>query len=129
MGGVTTVGEQPKACAACGTTKPAGAYYVAKGMRDGRMSVCRQCMQEKQRLYREREKAGEKSLLRQPATCSRGEIEEETFEARRDQYIVLLAAAARRWCAAEDAEERDGAREALLFRCRQLIEAEGLVST
>ncbi len=129
MGGITTVGEQPKACAGCGTIKPAGAYYVASGMRDGRMSVCRECMVEKQRVYREREKSGEKSLLRQPATCSRGEIEEETFETRRDQYIILLAAAARRWCAGEDKEERDGAKEALIFRCRQLLEAEGLVST
>ena len=129
MGGVTTVGEQPKACGQCGTMKPAGAYYVAKGMRDGRMSVCRQCMQEKQRLYREREKSGEKSIIRQSTTCSRGVIEEETFEARRDQYIVLLAAAANRWCAAEDTEDQDGAKEALIFRCRQLLEAEGLVST
>jgi len=38
---MTTIGEQPKACGQCGTTKPAGAYYVAKGMRDGRMSVCK----------------------------------------------------------------------------------------
>jgi hypothetical protein len=129
MGGVTTIGEQPKACGQCGTMKPAGAYYVSKGMRDGRMSVCRECMVEKQRVYREREKAGEKSLLRQPPVCSRGEIEEETFETRRDQYIVLLAAAATRWCAGEDKDERDAAKEALIFRCRQLIEAEGLVST
>ena len=129
MGGMTTIGEQPKACGDCGVMKPPGAYYVAKGMRDGRMSVCKECMQEKQRLYREREKSGEKSLLRQPATCSRGEIEEETFETRRDQYIVLLAAAARRWCAGEGKDERDAAREALIFRCRQLLEAAGLVST
>jgi hypothetical protein len=129
MGGITTIGEQPKACGQCGTIKPAGAYYVAKGMRDGRMSICKECMQEKQRLYREREKAGEKSIIRQSTTCSRGVIEEETFEARRDQYIILLAAAANRWCAAEDTEEQDGAKEALIFRCRQLIEAEGLVST
>ena len=129
MGGVTTIGEQPKACGDCGTIKPAGAFYVARGMRDGRMSVCRECMVAKQRAYREREKSGEKSLLRQPTTCSRGEIEEETFEARRDQYIVLLAAAANRWSAAEEIEDRDGAKEALIFRCRQLLEAEGLVST
>jgi hypothetical protein len=129
MGGITTVGEQPKACAGCGTIKPAGAYYVARGMRDGRMSVCRECMVEKQRLYREREKSGEKSIIRQSTTCSRGVIEEETFEARRDQYIILLAAAANRWCAAEDTEEQDGAKEALIFRCRQLLEAESMVST
>jgi len=129
MGGITTVGEQPNACAGCGTIKPAGAYYVARGMRDGRMSVCRECMVEKQRLYREREKSGEKSIIRQSTTCSRGVIEEETFEARRDQYIILLAAAANRWCAAEDTEEQDGAKEALIFRCRQLLEAESMVST
>jgi hypothetical protein len=129
MGGLTVFGEQPKTCTECGVTKPAGSFYVCPGMRDGRMNRCRECASKAQRLYREREKTGEKSLLRQPATCSRGEIEEETFETRRDQYIVLLAAAARRWCAGEDKEERDGAREALIFRCRQLIEAEGLVST
>lgn len=129
MGGITTIGEQSKTCGDCGTIKPAGAFYVAKGMRDGRMSVCRECMVAKQRAYREREKSGEKSLLRQSTTCSRGVIEEETFDARRDQYIVVLAAAANRWCAAEDTEDQDGAREALLFRCRQLLEAEGMVST
>jgi len=129
MGGVTTIGEQPKACGQCGTMKPAGAYYVAKGMRDGRMSVCKDCMVEKQRIFGQREKSGEKSIIRQSTMCRGGVIEEETFEARRDQYIVLLAAAANRWCAAEDTEDQDGAREALIFRCRQLLEAEGLVST
>ena len=129
MGGLITIGEQPKTCGQCGTIKPAGAYYVAKGMRDGRMSICKECMQEKQRVYREREKSGEKSIIRQSTTCSRGVIEEETFEARRDQYIILLAAAANRWCAAEDTEEQDRAKEALIFRCRQLLEAESMVST
>ena len=129
MGGVTTIGEQPKACGDCGTIKPAGAFYVASGMRDGRMSVCRECKVAKQRAYRDRQKSGEKSLIRQSTTCSRGVIEEETFEARRDQYIVLVAAAGNRWCVAEDSQDRDGAKEALIFRCRQLLEAEGMVST
>jgi hypothetical protein len=126
---MATIGEQPKACTGCGETKPPGAFYVAKGMRDGRMSVCKECMVDKQRDYRQREKSGEKSIIRQSTTCRGGVIEEETFEARRDQFIVLLAAAANRWCAAEDTEDQDGAKEALIFRCRQLLEAEGLVST
>ena len=39
MGGVTVFGEQPKTCTECGVTKPAGSFYVAPGMRDGRMAV------------------------------------------------------------------------------------------
>ena len=59
---------------------------------------------------------------------SRGELHDETIVVRRNEYIGLLAAAADRWRKADDQEDRDGAREALLFRCRQLLEAEGLVS-
>ena len=127
--GATTTKEQPKTCTGCGKEKPAGAFYVASGMRDGRMSKCRDCMVEAQRIYRNREKSGQSSLLRQPPKCSKGELEEETFEARRDNHILLVHAASKRWCTAEDKEDRDGAKDALIFRCRQLLEAEGLVST
>ena len=129
MGGVTVFGEQPKACTECGVTKPAGAFYVARGMRDGRMKKCRDCANEAQRLYREREKIAEKTLLRGVSIGSRGELHDETIVVRRNEYIGLLAAAADRWRKADDQEEQDGAREALLFRCRQLLEAESMVST
>ena len=68
--GATTTKEQPKTCAGCGKEKPAGAFYVASGMRDGRMSKCRDCMVEAQRIFRNREKSGQSSLLRQPPQCS-----------------------------------------------------------
>ena len=129
MGGVTTIGEQPKACGECGTIKPAEAFYVARGMRDGRMKKCRDCANEAQRVYREREKIAAKTLLRGVSIGSRGELHDETIVVRRNEYIGLLAAAADRWRKADDQEEQDGAREALLFRCRQLLEAEGMVST
>jgi hypothetical protein len=74
-------------------------------------------------------KAARTSILRDQSANSRGELHEETFAARRDQYIILLAASCDRYRQAEDAEDRDGAKEALIFRCRQLLEAEGLVST
>ena len=34
-----------------------------------------------------------------------------------------------RWREADDQEDRAGAKEAIVFRCRQLVEAEGLAST
>ena len=129
MVGLTVFGEQPKTCTECGVTKPAGSFYVAPGMRDGRMKKCRDCASEAQRLYREREKIAHKTLLRGVSTGSRGELHDETIVVRRNEYIGLLVAAADRWRKADDQEEQDGAREALLLRCRQLLEAEGLVST
>jgi hypothetical protein len=51
----------------------------------------------------------------------------ETLASRRDEYIVLLAAAVDRWRNADDQSDRGGAREAILLRSAQLIEAERLV--
>jgi hypothetical protein len=92
------------------------------------MDVCRACMAERRSAHKAA-KSARTSILRDAKTNSRGEFHDETYAARRDQYIILLAAACDRYRKADDQEDRDGAREALLFRCRQLIEAEGLVST
>jgi hypothetical protein len=128
MGGVTTFGEQAKACLGCKATKPPGAFEVRTGGLGGRMDVCRACMAERRSAHKAA-KSARTSILRDAKTNSRGEFHDETYAARRDQYIILLAAACDRYRKADDQEDRDGAREALLFRCRQLIEAEGLVST
>jgi hypothetical protein len=128
MGGVTTTSEQPKVCTECRETKPPGAFAARTGLLGGRMDVCRWCMKERRESHRTDKSLG-KTILRDAKTNSRGDFCEETYATRRDQYIILLAAACDRYRQAEEAEDRDGAREALLFRCRQLIEAEGLVST
>ncbi len=128
MGGVTT-GEQPKVCLQCKQTKPPGGFHVRSGHTDCRMDTCRNCMAARRRAANRDDKSRRASILRDQSANSRGELREETFATRRDQYIILLAAACDRYRRAEDQEDRDGAREALLFRCRQLIEAEGLVST
>jgi hypothetical protein len=91
------------------------------------MDTCRDCMTARRRAAVK--SIGKPSILRDQSANSRGELHDETFAARRDQYIILVAAAADRWRKADDQEDRDGAREALIFRCRQLLEAEGLVST
>jgi hypothetical protein len=128
MGGITTVGEQPKACLGCKATKPPGAFAARTGIVGGRMDVCRECLKERRDSHRTDKSLG-KSILRDAKTNSRGDFHDETYAARRDQYIILLAAACDRYRQAEDADDRDGARQALMFRCRQLLEAEGLVST
>lgn len=121
--------ESAKTCTQCQETKPPGAFYPAERMRDGRMSKCKVCTVEARRAFREREKVGGRSLLRNRQTAGNGELLDETLTSRRDEYIVFLAASVDRWRNADDQEDRDGAREALLFRCRQLLEAEGLVCT
>lgn len=125
---MSSVIEQPKVCIECGKTKGPGAFHVRSGHLEGRMEVCRGCMAARRRAAVKEGKAARTSILRHLSACSRGELHDETYEARRDQYIVLVGAAADRWRKADDQDERDGAREALLFRCRQLLEAEGLVS-
>ena len=127
MGGVTLT-EQSKVCTECRETKPPGAFAARTGVIGGRMDVCRGCMKERRDSHRTYKSIG-KTILRDAKTNSRGDFCDETYATRRDQYLILLAAACDRYRQAEDTEDRDGAREALLFRCRQLLEAEGLVST
>lgn len=120
--------EQPKCCPECGKTKGPGAFHLRSGGIGGRMDTCRDCMTARRRAAEKADKPRGTSILRDQSVNSRGELHDETYEARRDQYCVLVGAAADRWRKADDQEDRDGAREALLFRCRQLLEAEGLVS-
>lgn len=129
MGSLTTGLDHTKRCLRCRGEKPLTEFYACKGMIDGRDSTCRACKIAANRQRREQTKLGTGSLLRLSPTCSRGELGEETFESRRDEYLLNLAAAANRWTQAEDQEDRAGARAAVLFRCRQLLEAEGLVGT
>ena len=128
MGRVTTIGEQPKCCTQCREKKPAGAFAARTGVIGGRMDVCRWCMKQRRDWHRTDKSIG-KTILRDAKTNSRGDFCDGTYATRRDQYIILLAAACDRYRQAEDIEDRDGAKEALIFRCRQLLEAERLVTT
>jgi hypothetical protein len=123
------ISEAARKCSQCLREQPPGAFRAATGFKNGRSAKCRDC--EAVSLPRSLcdRKSVRGSLLRDPQSGSVGEFTAETLAARRDEYILYLHAASCRWRDAEDQEDRDGAREALLFRCRQLIEAEGLVST
>jgi len=127
MGGATTVDQLAKHCKGCDQTKPLEMFYATSGNKDGRQSRCKACANEYQRSVRRDQKAF--GLLRNRQTGGNGEMEAETLAIRRDEYIVLLAAAVDRWRSAEDKSDRGGARETVLLRAAQLLEAERLVVT
>lgn len=125
MGGATTFDSQTKHCNGCDQTKPREMFYATNGARDGRQSRCKSCANEYQRNLRQQQK--DFGLLRNRQTGGNGEMVAETLASRRDEYIVLLAAAVDRWRKADDKSDRGGAREAILLRSAQLLEAERLV--
>lgn len=114
-----------KRCTVCGEVKPLDDFYCAERMRDGRQSRCKACANVYQAGVREERK--KQTLLRSRQAGIHDDIGDESLATRRDQYIVMLAAAIDRWRDEEDVQDRDSAREAVLFRCRQLLEAERLV--
>jgi len=113
-----------KRCTVCGTVKQLDDFYAAERMRDGRQSRCKACANVYQAAIRQERKD---TLLRNRQAGIHEEIGDESLATRRDQYIVMLAAAIDRWRDEEDVQDRDSAREALMFRARQLLEAERLV--
>jgi hypothetical protein len=122
--------EQSKVCITCEVEKPPGSFYADHRMRDGRLNRCKACCVAASQQSRDDRRAARVAVpMRDRQIGINGDMCEDTLTTRRDQYIILLAAACDRYRQAEDHEDRDGAREALIFRCRQLLEAEGLVST
>ena len=128
MGGATTFDSPTKHCKGCDQTKPREMFYATNGSSDGRQSRCKACAIAYQVTHRrEKSLSGVSGLLRNRQTGGNGEMVAETLASRRDEYIVLLAAAVDRWRKADDKSDRGGAREAILLRSAQLLEAERLV--
>jgi hypothetical protein len=117
--------EEAKTCRRCGETKPLTAYYVNRKCQQGRSPWCKVCAG----VYAASRRKSRGTTLRGVQRGSNGELLAETLTARRDDYISMLSAAVDRWREADDPEDRAGAKDAVLFRCRQLVEAEGLVVT
>ena len=115
--------EEAKTCRRCGETKPAGAFSVNRRSKDGRTAWCRSCTS----AYTAERRRVARTMLRGVQRGSHRDLLVETLTSRRDDYILMLSAAVDRWRASDDPEDRAGAKDAVLFRCRQLVEAEGLV--
>lgn len=111
----------------CKVIQPQGRFAINRRRRDGRNVVCKNCMAS---ACRDRESTlrgmppDERVTIRGFTSLSNGDITIETIMARRDEHIILLGAACQRWRESEDREERDAARDALVYRARQLLEAE-----
>ena len=120
--------EQSKVCIVCEVEKPPGAFYADHRMRDGRLNRCKDCCVAASQQRRDDRRAYRVAVpMRDRQIGINGEMSEDTLATRRDEYIVSLGCAVDRWRDEEDVQERDSAREAVLFRCRQLLEAERLV--
>ena len=126
MGGMT-LPDIEQTCIRCGAKQPPGRFAVNRRRRDNRNRVCKSCMAEAS-AAREADirsvPVDERVTIRGFPVFSNGDLTIETIVARRDEHIILLGAACQRWREADDQEDRDAAREALVYRARQLLEAE-----
>jgi hypothetical protein len=114
-------------CIRCKAVKAPGKFAINRRRRDGRNAVCKQCLAvasaERESAFRQMP-PDERVTIRGFTSLSHGDITYETIVARRDEHILLLGAAFARWQACEDQEERQASTAALVYRSRQLIEAE-----
>ena len=126
MGGMT-LPDIEQACIRCKAKQPPGRFAVNRRRRDNRSRVCKTCMAAASAARYSDIRAvppDERVTIRGFPVFSNGDLTIETIIARRDEHILLLGAACQRWREAEDQEDRDAAREALVYRARQLLEAE-----
>ena len=125
--GEMTLPEIEQRCIRCKVIQPQGRYAINRRRRDGRNVVCKTCTAAAS-AAREADirsvPPDERVTIRGFPVFSNGDITIETIIARRDEHIILLGAACQRWRESEDHEERDAARDALVYRARQLLEAE-----
>lgn len=122
-----TLPDIEQTCIRCKVKQAPGRFSVNRRRREGRNAVCKTCMAAAS-AAREADlrmvPVDERVTIRGFSFWSNGEITIETIIARRDEHILLLGAAYQRWRESEDREERDAACRALVYRARQLIEAE-----
>lgn len=119
--------ETTQSCVRCKEFKAPGKFAMNRRRKDGRNRVCKKCLAvasaERESAFRQMP-PDERVTIRGFTSLSKGEITFETIVARRDEHILLLGAAFARWRECEDQEERQAATAALVYRSRQLIEAE-----
>lgn len=122
-----TLPDIEQTCIRCKVKQAPGRFAVNRRRRDNRNVVCKTCMAAASAARYSDIRAlppDERVTIRGFPVWSNGDITIETIIARRDEHIILLGAACQRWRESEDHEERDAARDALVYRARQLLEAE-----
>jgi hypothetical protein len=101
-------------CNKCGVVKSLELFHVAASSADQRSRTCAECRNKQQSMKREAERDANF-----PAFSA------ETVEAHIDDAGLKLSAACDRWKDTDDRQERALAREAMVFRARQLLDAVG----
>ena len=112
-----------KVCTVCKERKSFDAFYLNK-------SKCKRCYLDHQRKIAEAWRTAQCAdaqprPVRQADTLPVRGTTIETLCMHRDSCIASVLAAARWWSEATDHEDRDLARQAAVFRARQLVEAQG----
>lgn len=102
-----------RTCTACRKEKPLNEYRIDCHGRGGRAARCGDCCRNSYASIRAAKRA-------EAVTGKQGGWQFST-----DELLHQAAAAFRRWSECEDLEERDGAREAAIYRARQLLAAVG----
>ena len=127
--------DETKTCTKCGQTKSIEDFYC--NYRTGkRKAACAACCRTYGKAYFRAvhqmargtapEMLSVATLLSgRQVTRGGGDITRQTNEIHRDDAIAALFAASRRWAESADPEDRAGARDAVVFRARQLVEAQG----
>lgn len=104
-----TEADGRRECRACGVVKSLELFRVNSGCRGGRSRTCGACMTAADRRREAKRKAA--VVLATP----------ERMPVDVDAMLHQLHAACVRWHGCEDQEERGGARDAAVYRARQLM--------
>ena len=82
-----------KRCKICGKIKPLDEFYVNKGMADGHLNICKECVRERSRQYQQEHKSYRKTYMKQWGQKNkdriyayRNKIQDKVREWRRKYY-------------------------------------------
>lgn len=121
----TTDGTETRVCITCRQRKAlADCYYHHARGPGGRSSKCKACTMSYQREYKRR-RASRARFAAAPPVAQCVSAHQGGTELSIDEALLRTAAACQRWAEADDQEEREAAREAAVYRARQLVEAVG----
>ncbi len=119
----TTDGIETRVCITCRQEKAlAECYYNHSRGPGGRSSKCKACTMAYQREYKRRRASRAMGV---PPVAQCVSAHQGGTELSIDEALLRTAAACQRWAEADDQEEREAAREAAVYRARQLVEVVG----
>ena len=121
-----TDGIETRMCITCRQEKAlADCFYNHARGPGGRSSKCKACTNAYQREYHRRTRRSRARFAADPPVAQCVSAHQGGTELSIDEALLRTAAACQRWAEADDQEEREAAREAAVYRARQLVEVVG----